>query len=311
MSNQTVVLLKQLKKERLILPFLLLALFANTKSSAQKKRAAAVNSIIISFPDQKNKESVDAGSKELRVVSAEFVMQIKIPEGGANGASVVYNPKEKLYYAAQAGNQVFPLIIFDKSGNIVSKEGQETLVDVRGLWYNPKSKRIEGNGYDYAGWFYYDLDKNGLPEKMVSTKEGMYQPDKNSAGVLNTEDDEVLFLDGMNVVCYKTDGTDKRKVIQIHIGSSSANDGTQTTADDFDKNYNVRSIIYTGIKGAQIGFFNVTKKQVELYDIKTGYLSQVIKIPASFSIETFFNFSYSNGIYWLFDKQSRKWMGYK
>lgn len=298
--------------KKFLLPLLLFLCLANTDIHAQKKRAAAVNSIIISFPDQDNNQNSNSGgNKELRVMNAEFVMQIKIPEGGANGASVVYNPKEKLYYAAQAGNKVFPLIIFDKSGTIVSKEGQETLIDVRGLWYNPKSKRIEGNGYDDAGWFYYDLDKSGLPEQLVTTKEGLYQPDKNSPGVLNTDDDEVLFLDGMNVVCYKTDGTDKRKVIQVHLGSSSPGEGTQISASDFDDNYNTRSIIYTGIKGAEIGFLNVTKKQVELYDIKSGYMSQVIKIPASFTIETFFNFSYSNGIYWLFDKQTRKWMGYK
>ncbi len=298
--------------KKFLLPLLLFLCFTNAETFAQKKKAAAVNSIIISFPDKDNNGNSNAGgNKDLRETNAEFVMQIKIPEGGANGASVVYNPKEKLYYAAQAGNKVFPLIIFDKSGTIVSKEGQETLIDVRGLWYNPKTKRIEGNGYDYAGWFYYDLDKSGLPEQLVTTKEGLFQPDKNSPGVLNTDDDEVLFLDGMNVVCYKTDGTDKKKVIQVHLGATSASSGTQISASDFDEGYNSRSIIYTGIKGAEIGFLNVAKKQVELYDIKSGYMSQVIKIPASFTIETFFNFSYSNGVYWLFDKQARMWMGYK
>ncbi|MFT3844131.1 MAG: hypothetical protein QM725_03695 [Lacibacter sp.] len=299
--------------KKIFLPLVILTLGAGLQSVAQKKRAAAVNSIIISFPDEQNKkgENNTTGNRELRVISAEFVMEMKVPEGGANGAAVVYHPKEKLYYAAQAGNSIFPLIIFDKDGTIVSKEGQETMIDVRGLWYNPKSKKIEGNGYDYAGWFSYDLDKNGLPEKLVTEKTGLYQPDKNSPGVLNTDDDEVLFLDGLNIVCYKTDGTDKRKAIQIHIGSVNASSEMKISGTEFENNYNSRSIIYTGIKGSEIGFLNVTKKQVELYDIKSGYMSQVIKLPVSFTLETFFNFSYSNGIYWVFDKQKRKWMGYK
>ncbi len=298
--------------KKILLPFLLFTIGISTTNFAQKKKPSAVSGIMgneAGNSDTKNKTS--GGNKELKVVSAEKVMEMKIPEGGANGAAVVYHPKEKLYYAAQAGNKVFPLVIFNKDGEVVSEEGQETLIDIRGLWYNPNTKKIGGNGYDEFGWFNYELNKKGLPETIDVFKQGLYQPDKNSGGVLNTEDDEVLFLDGLNILCYNTDGTEKKKTIQLHIGSMNTNDGVMTTSEDFENNYNVRSLIYTGIKGAEIGLLNISKKQVELYDIKTGYMSQLVKLPVDFVLESFFNFSYSNDIYWVFDKQSRKWMGYK
>jgi hypothetical protein len=295
-----------------ILPFLLLFVVGcYTEAVAQKKKPAAVAGIIGDAAADNTEKKNNTGNKELKIISAEKVMEMKIPEGGANGAAVIYHPKEKLYYAAQAGNMNFPLVIFNEDGDVVSGDEQATLIDVRGLWYNPKTKQLEGNGYKDFGWFAYDLDKKGLPEKINIKKEGSNQPDDNSAGVLNTDGNEVLFLDGLNVVCYSTDGSDKRKSIQIHFGAMNAGDATSLSQSDFEQTYNTRSVIYTGIKNAEIGLLNIAKKQVELYDSKTGYMSQVIKLPIDFEMETYFNFSFSNGIYWVFDKQKRKWNGFK
>lgn len=294
------------------LPFIFLILLGlSTETVAQKKKPAAVAGIIGDVAANNTEKRNNTGNKELKIISAEKVMEMKIPEGGANGAAVTYHPKEKLYYAAQAGNMIFPLVIFNEDGDVVSGDEQATLIDVRGLWYNPKTKQLEGNGYKDFGWFAYDLDKKGIPEKINIKKEGSNQPDDNSAGVLNTDANEVLFLDGLNVVCYSTDGTDKRKSIQIHFGAMNAGDIAIFSQAQFEQTYNTRSLIYTGIKNAEIGLLNIAKKQVELYDSKTGYMSQIVKLPIDFELETFFNFSFSNGIYWVFDKQKRKWNGFK
>lgn len=294
--------------KKIFLPLLVLALTTGNESLAQKKKPAAVSGMIGNEP---TKDEKSGGNKELKIISAEKIMDMTIPEGGINGASVAYNPKEKLYYAAQAGNMEFPLVVFNANGRVVSEADQKTMIDVRGLWYNPKTKQLEGNAYNEFGWFSYDLNKKGLPEKLKVKKEGLYQPDQNSAGVLNTDDNEVLFLDGLNIVCYSTDGIDKRKSIQLHFGAMNSNETNTLSVTDFEQSYNTSSIIYSGTKGAEIGLLNVTTKQVELYNIKTGYMSQIIKLPVQFEVETRFNFSHSNGIYWLFDKQTRKWNGYK
>jgi hypothetical protein len=289
--------------------FILLVLIAAfQQAEAQKKRPAAVVAVIGAAENDQKGNNQNGGG--IRIINAEQVMKIKIPEGGANGAAVIYHPKEKLYYAAQAGNEAFPLIIFDGEGNIRSEEGQATLIDVRGMWYNPKTKEIGGNGYKEFGWYRYELNKKGLPEKIDVFKQGRYQPDDHSSGVLNTDDNEVLFLNGQEIVCYTTDGKSKNKTIPLHIGQRTAND-EQTDVTAFEKNYNIRSIIYTEIKGSEIGLLNINQKQVELYDIKTGYITQMVKLPIDFKPESFFNFSYSNGIYWVFDKENRNWFGYR
>jgi hypothetical protein len=239
--------------KKIFFPLVVLALLTSSESYAQKKKPAAVSGLILTEESPKD-EKKSGGNKELKIISAEKVMDMVIPEGGANGASVVYHPKEKLYYAAQAGNMDFPLVIFNANGKVVSGTDQKTLIDVRGLWYNPKTKQLEGNAYNDFGWFSYDLNRDGLPSIIKKKRQGMSQPDQNSAGVLNTEDNEVLFLDGLNIVCYSTDGTDKRKSIQIHFGAMNTNDATTLSSADFEKTYNIRSIIYTGTKGAEIGF---------------------------------------------------------
>jgi hypothetical protein len=40
-------------------------------------------------------------------------------------------------------------------------------------------------------------------------------------------------------------------------------------------------------------------------------LSQLLKLPEDAISYDWLNFSFSNGIYWLFEKDNRKWVGYK
>jgi hypothetical protein len=287
------------------LPILLLAVSLSV--AAQKKPAVhALNNVVAEATGITGDRSSGGGSF---TVNTRRVFEISIPEGGANGASVVYHPKEKLYYAAQAGNASFPLVIFDENGNVVSNSEQSTLIDIRGLWYNPKTKDIGGNGYAQFGWFTYELDKKGMVENIHVFKKGRYQPDDHSPGVLNTDDNEVLFLDGLNIVCYTTDGDEKRKTIQLYIGKKTSGDAG--TGSSFESDYNTRSLIYTGKNGSEIGLLNIARKQVELYSIKTGYMTKIVKLPLSFQPEAFFNFSYSNDTYWVFNKTTRMWNGFR
>lgn len=284
------------------------ALLFSVHVYAQRSHAAKSLLAASGETDQGNNYGTNKGDG-FKMVNTRRVMTIKIPEGGANGGAVVYHPKEKIYYAVQTGNKDFPMVIFDESSDILSSPNQTTMIDIRGLWYNPKTKEISGNGYAQFGWFTYDLDKKGFPERLNNFKTGRYQPDDHSAGVLNTDDNEVLFLNGLNIACYTTDGVDKRKNILIRIGQKEQGDGSAMNLSDFEANYNFRSIIYTGYKDAEIGFLNITKKQVELYSIKTSYMTRVVKLAIDFKPESFFNFSFSNDTYWVFDKTTRRWNG--
>ncbi len=251
-----------------------------------------------------------------QTISLNKVLELKMPKNtgddfcGTRGASVCWNPVTKKYYAGFAGNKGFPLAVFDVTGNRVSDEGLTTLTDLRGLWYDPQSKKISGNGYDQNGWFSYILDMNFIPQDFVVDHEGMNQPDANSVATYNPKRKEVLFLNNGQVSFYKPDATSDRSLkLQLGGSKSETNTGDQgaiaSTSD-----YNNTTVIYTGIAGSELGVLNVAERQIELYNYTTGSWSKSFSLPDDAPVEGLFNFAYANGIYWLFDIVGRRWLGY-
>ncbi|MEJ0104875.1 MAG: hypothetical protein WDO19_20980 [Bacteroidota bacterium] len=93
--------------------------------------------------------------------------------------------------------------------------------------------------------------------------------------------------------------------MEHQLGAGEDEDDDLFSADD----YNNTTVVYTGIKGQELGLLNVTLSQVELYDITTGYLVKTLSLPKTVTAPPSFNFAYANGIYWLFTE--RTWEGYK
>ena len=229
------------------------------------------------------------------------VLELKMPRTsdddmpGTRGASVAWHPVQKKYYAVFAGNKEYPLAVFN----------------VTGLWYNPATKLITGNGYDDNGWFTYKLSTAGIPTEYEVAHEGMNQPDGQSVGAYNPVTKRVMFLKGGQVYSYNSDA-ELVDSFAIHWSRKKA-DGPADDEDPYasPEDYNYTTMVYTGIKGQEIGFLNVTNMDIELYDIKSGYLTTRFALPETASAEMSFNFAYANGIYWLFNIELRKWVGYK
>ncbi len=290
----------------------LFVLFLAVMGSTQaQKKPAAVNAIMgntgLETSASETRTSPKGGFTE---ADAKIVFRIQVPEGGANGAAIAFHPKEKLYYASQAGNKEFPIVLFNEAGEIVSSE-QKTQADTRGLWYNPRSRQLEGNAYKDGGWFSYELNREGFPATIKITREGRNQPDDHSPGILNTEENEVLFLSGMEFISYNTSGSPLNKKFTLKIQSKNEADYSEITQTFFEENYNYRSFIYTGRKGQEIGLLNINRKRVELYDIKTGYMTKTVSLPLDFKPESFFNFTYANNTYFIFNKETRQWVGFR
>lgn len=232
---------------------------------------------------------------------------------GKRGGAVVWHPVQKKYYAAFAGNTTFPLAVFDVTGKRLSGEDQATLVDLRGMWYNPSFKKICGNGYSDIGWFSYKLDAKGIPEDGEIYAAGMNQPGDQCIGVFNAKSNLVYFLNGQNIYAYNAEAMQEEdSTIRLYPGISKKenmdeNDDGETLSEDYS--YNV--LIYTGIPKAEFGLLNVVERQVELYNRKTGLLTQKLMLPADLPTWPAFNFSYTNGTYWAFDQDTRTWTGYK
>ena len=236
------------------------------------------------------------------------VLELGMPEGlGTRGASVAYHPIQKKYYAAFAGNPVFPLAVFDEKGKRLSADSLKTNFDVRSLWYDPQLQTILGNGYDETGWFKYKLNPKGIPVGGSVLFEGKNQPFENSVGAYDTKKKQVYFIDDLfDDSCLI--------VYNAQTGKQIKNAPLKVFDNDLflngDINYNL-NIVFTGQPKAEIGLFDYSSREIHLYDINTGKLSKKLSLPETSPKEEAFNFAYANGIFWLFDIENRKWIGYK
>ncbi len=244
------------------------------------------------------------------------VLELQMPEGsGSNGASVAWHVEQKKYYAAFAGNADFPLTVFDKTGKRLSSEGLTTGFDVRGLWFDPTEKGIFGNAYGELGWFMLNLNESGIPVASDNVIAEMIQPDNNSVGFLSTCKDAICFLSGQEVKIYKNQEEVMDDNVRLYAGLSKklkvVKEDDDTDKYNMPENYNSNVAVCTELPKAEFGLLNVSEKQIELYDKNTGLMTQILKLPTDAPANNMFNFSFANGIYWLFDKEKRKWMGYK
>jgi hypothetical protein len=232
---------------------------------------------------------------------------------GKRGGAVAWHPVQKKYYAAFAGNRTFPLAVFDTKGKRLSGENQTTMEDLRGLWYNPKTKTIGGNCYSDYGWFNYKLDAKGIPVESEIYAAGMNQPGDQSIGVYNAQSNHVYFLYGQEIYVYNAEAMQEEdSTIRLYPGISKKEDvDVDDDGETLSEDYNYNAVIYTGIPKAEFGLLNITENQVELYNKKTGLMTQKLKLPVDVKTYGAFNFSYANGTYWVFDMDTRIWTGYK
>ena len=120
--------------------------------------------------------------------SLKKVIELQMPKTaedelcGKRGAGVCWNPVTQKYYASFAGNAGFPLAVFDFKGKRLTADTVTTQIDTRGLWYNPKTKKISGNAYSDYGWFSYKLNAKGFPAAVDIILSGENQPEENSVG---------------------------------------------------------------------------------------------------------------------------------
>jgi len=215
--------------------------------------------------------------------------------GGYNSGAVTYNPKAKLYYAVIAGNIEFPLETFDEKGKPMS----QTLAgfDSRGMWWNPNTKALERNGYG-GNWTSNAIGSNGYITGGTKTIfSGMKQPNDNACGVFDFDANEVLFYNYGEVVRYNRNSG--QKVGEITL---------QNINDDNILEY---CMVYTGIKGKELGVVDYKSKQVYLFDKSNGAKTEAIQLPSNTVINERFGLAYANSYIWIYDPEMRTWTGFK
>ena len=225
---------------------------------------------------------------------------------------VVWHPILKKYYTSFAGNIDFPFAVFSPTFKLVSSEDITTMFDVRGMWYNTVTKKLEANGYNENGWISYKLNASGIPEDIVQLQDGMVQPAEQSVGVFDAVKKRILFLNMGFIYSYSLTGKIADDSIELKLKEVKLDtlDSELEADDEFTNEYNSTALCFTGILNSEFAVLNCSSLQIEMYNRK-GILTKALQLPDETVVYNSFNFSYANGIWWLFDKNERKWVGFK
>ncbi len=245
------------------------------------------------------------------------VVTLQMPENeGKNSAAVVWNPVTKKYYTSMAGNASYMMGVFDAKGTLL-QDDVEAEYDYRGFWYNPISKRIEFNCYAEDGMGHLVLDAKGNIESKVIDKTGKNQPDEQSVSVFHTTGKCIIYISGNGVIIKYNAKTGEAisTLTTLHPDSKTQKEADELDEEDEEDRWLIRnntSVQYTGIPKAELAILNVDNRSIEFYDQKTGLMAKTAyRIPEGIELQLSFNFSYTNGIWWFFNKEEKKWVGYK
>jgi hypothetical protein len=208
------------------------------------------------------------------------------------------------YYCAFAGSADFPFSVFDTAGKILSGENTIARFDIRGNWYNSKTKTLQANGYNNSGWTAFKIDADGLPVSNEVFIAGLHQPNAQSVGAFSDKLQKVYFLNSNSIDQYNLNG-DLEKQTPLYLKATP-----NSVMIEMPWYYN-NALIYTGITKGEIGLLNNHAQTIELYNVATGKFAAAWQLPAGIPDNKIFNFAYANGIVWLFDKESRTWYGYQ
>jgi hypothetical protein len=239
-------------------------------------------------------------SAQTPLMNANCDITLTIQGGdGTNGVSVTYNPSTQLYYTVFAGNSLYPIETHSSSGTSIASE--EVGFDVRGMWYNPSTKTIQGISYDNQGGFELKLNTDGTIKGSVATSFS-YGMEGQTVATYAEKKKSIMFVEGNTAYFFKPGKTKSKTVI--------------LSPTDMNTTLNTNGPMYTGVKNYEIALFEAETMTVHLFSASSGKETGkvVLKSGTCETIEEapdFFRVSYCNERVFLFDTDSRTWTGYK
>lgn len=217
---------------------------------------------------------------------------------GTNATTVAWVPGKDFYVTVIAGNASFPLEGFRADGrNIFANEAG---FDYRGLWYNPKTKKMEGNGAGEAGWVTFGFDANNGTQAHSVIAAGQNQPDFQSVGVFDTGKKSIAFLseDLSQIKFYSRKKPSKTKSVVLSWGSVNTS------------NINPYSLGYTGVSGYEFVCLDYVNRTLVFFN-RSGSQTASVKLPADAPMNSTFAFGFANKHAFCYNKDTRTWSGYK
>lgn len=227
------------------------------------------------------------------------------PVSAVDGACVAWHPVQKKYYAGMVGGPNELMRIFNEKGEPV--DSCSTLANLRGLWYNPDKKLLEGNAVEHKGWFTYTLSKKGRPEKLVPVFYSYAVANEQSVGAYLNVDSlgTVAFLFDISVQFF-----DAAKGVFISAVTLPELYGDTKYENNEAGLTHTALVLATGMPEAELAFVNVYKRRIDFIKLGKGY-SHSLTIPQQQPLYGAFNTAFANGILWMYDQQKKVWNGYQ
>ena len=217
------------------------------------------------------------------------------PGGTENRSGLAFNPQLGLYYSVNAGSANYPLDTYNEDGSLAA-----TVIsgfDYRGVWWEPTTSHLIGNGYATLGIFDQSLQVGtGLPLGTGTVVLTSNQPDVQSIGDLDTEANEILYYFAGSIHRYSA--------------STNALLGTYaiTGMPGGVGNLNSNTVMYIGCPGKEIALYDYLNRQVQYVNKSTGAYSGTTQLPSDAPQRASFGLSYANGSVWIYDQGA--WHGY-
>lgn len=230
----------------------------------------------------------------LRNANAALTYRIQSNEG-TNACGLAYNAKNGLYYTVFAGNTKYPLEAFDNRGQ--NKYAGEIGLDVRSLWFNAKKKVLEGMAFPQKGKFTISINNAGIPTSMKEPGNETFSSIPETHSTACPVGKDLYYFDGKQV--YVLNGSNYKQKSKFTLKSIPGD----------ISHLNNTTLIYTGKKGFELGFYDSFEGKVYFTDLKGNYSGTTL-LPSSAPQATAFRFSYANDMLWLYDASARIWYAY-
>jgi len=238
------------------------------------------------------------GFTQVPVVSASQNLTLQCVGGTDNRSSVAYNPNQQLYYSVIAGSEGYHIETYDQNGASLNSSLQG--FDYRGVWWNPNTNQLEGNGYGSFGIWSQDLDANAHPLPTgVNELSGVNGPNPQCAGDYDWNDNEIIYY--YNGAIFRYDRTN-----HIQIGNQPVSNLPVAIT-----NINKTNIIYTGIPGMEAGIYDYNNKALYFIDKSTGIYQTSCQLPVNAPSSNLFRLAFANNHLWLYDPSASEWKGYQ
>jgi hypothetical protein len=216
---------------------------------------------------------------------------------GGMGVSVVWNPGVKTYYAAISGTGDKWLLVYNQEGKPM-KNPYSLPFDPGSLWLDGTGKSLKSYASGMEGLYEIHL-REGIPAYFENVFYALHNPVAIGNGAWVSRRKELWYYHDKTIYRYKTRHAHHRSPLNLNI-------------EDFENELNAMGVVYTGIKNREIGLYDRAQHRILLYNIKNGRCNRVLQILDEAGPRPLCgDFAFSNGYYWLYNRETGVWHGYR